>query len=110
MADRLVICDTCAALGDTAKGADWAKTLRGVVKGVEVKTVSCLNICDRPVSLAVQGKGKPTYVFGDTDPDTDTDNLISLLELYQSAPKGDITDARSIGRLRHCLVAKIPAL
>lgn len=109
---QLVICDTCAALGDRAKGTDWAGEIRAAAKGIDVnvKTTSCMNMCASPVSFALQAAGKATYLFSKGDPDTDTENLIALLRLYDAAPDGVITDARGIGRLRNCLVGLVPKL
>lgn len=111
---RLTICDTCAALGDAAQGAQWATALQARVAQAglpfEVVTTSCMNVCTKPVSLALQGAGKATYLFGDTKPELDTYDLLALLHLYAAAPDGWIEDARPIGRLRQCLVGRVPAL
>ena len=110
MPNRLVICDTCAAMGQPAQGAAWAREIADHAQDVDVVTTACLNICDTPISFALQAPGKPTYVFAGADPAQDSDALLALLRLYADAPGGDITDARPAGRLRNCLVAKIPPL
>ena len=86
--DRLTICDTCA----------------------DVVTTSCLNMCETPVSFALQGAGKATYLFSGTMPGSDTDDLMELLKLYLNAPDGWIADARKAGRLRFCLRGSTPSL
>lgn len=110
--DQLVICDTCAALGDEAQGTAWANAVRGRANalGFEVVTTSCMNVCDRPVTFAVQGRGKATYLFADAKPGDDDEALLALLKLYSKAPDGWIADARPIGRLRECLVGRVPKL
>ena len=110
MADRLIICKTCAAGGQASLGAEWAGDIAARAPDVNVVTTACLNICDTPISFALQADGKPTYVFAGADPAQDTDALLALLRLYADAPGGEITDARPAGQLRNCLVAKIPPL
>ncbi len=114
MTNRLVICDTCAKLGDTAKGPQWAEALKAQIADqdipFEVTTTSCMNMCAQPTSFALQAPDKATYLFANANPDTDSDDLLSLLRLYAQSKDGWITDARSIGRLRGCLVGRVPGL
>ena len=106
--EQVVICDTCAHTGHGPEGAAWCAHLNTM--GVCAKTTSCMNMCGQPVSFAMQAPDKPTYIFANAHPNADTDDLIALFGLYQNALGGEITNARSAGRLRHCLVAKIPPL
>ena len=112
--DRLTICDTCAEIGKDPSGEAWASELQKVVlaKGfdIDVVTTSCLNMCETPVSFALQGAGKATYLFSGTMPGSDTDDLMELLKLYLNAPDGWIADARKAGRLRFCLRGSTPSL
>ncbi len=106
---RVIICDTCAAAGESAQGEAFAQVLRGRVgAGVRVETTSCMNQCAAPVSLALRAEGKDMYLFHSLDPKQDLDDTLALIELYRMAEGGTIEDARPAGRLRHCLSGRIP--
>ena len=101
--DRVIVCRTCA----DGKGEALAKALRAAgVAGVE--TVDCMNLCKRPVSLALRGDGKDVYLFAGIDPERDVADAVALVRLYAEAPGGTIVDARPAGRLRQCLVGRVP--
>ncbi|HAJ84828.1 MAG TPA: hypothetical protein DCM25_08735 [Rhodobacteraceae bacterium] len=114
MKDRVVICDTCTAKGAAPGGTAWADHLSIAVVGsgldVDVTTTSCLNMCDSPVSFALQGPGKATYLFTGADPETDTQDMLELLKLYLDAPDGWVSEAQTAGRLRLCLRGRVPKL
>ena len=77
---------------------------------IDVTTTSCLNMCDTPLSFALQGPQKATYLFTGADPETDTQDMLGLLRLYADAPDGWITEAQAAGRLRLCLQGRVPKL
>lgn len=111
MTTRVLICSTCAAPGAEPQGGSFAQQLRARLDGqVLVETVACMNLCDRPMSLALQGAGRDTYVFAGVDPARDLEDAAALARLFAEAEGGTITDARPAGRLRHCLVARVPHL
>ena len=97
--DRFIVCTGCSG------GADLAKSLAG---RVPVETTDCLNVCDKPISLAVRATGKAAYLFTGVDPDAPED-IEAFAKLYADSPDGQIMDARSAGNLRFCLVGRIPA-
>lgn len=98
--DRVIVCGTCEG------GQALAEALRGAgVDGVEM--VACMNQCERPVALALRGAGKDVYLFAGVAPG-DADDAVALVRLYAEAPAGTITDARAAGRLRECLVGRVP--
>lgn len=106
---RVIICDTCAAVGEAPQGEAFAQALRGRVgDGVRVETTSCMNQCDRPVSLALREAGKDVYLFHSVDPARDLEDAVALIALYAQAESGTIEDARPAGRLRHCLTGRVP--
>lgn len=69
-----------------------------------------MNGCARPVSLALQSPERATYFFGGVDLEADVADIVATLRAYLDAPKGWIEDARPCGRLRFCLVGRVPAL
>ena len=77
---------------------------------VDVRTESCLNMCDEPLALALRAPCKVAYLFAGLQPDTDLDDTLALIRLYVTAKDGVIADARPAGRLRFCLKGRIPAL
>ena len=101
--DRLIVCRTCAG------GADFAAAIQArVPAGVRVETVECMNLCETPVALALRGPGKDAYRFAGIDPARDRADALALARLYREAPDGRIADARPAGRLRQCLVGRVP--
>lgn len=99
-------CDGAAGLGAVRAALAGA----GLAARVTVGEHACFNVCDRPVSLVLQGAGRATYVFSGLDPVADAGDIAATCALYLDAPKGWIADARGCGRLRACLHARIPAL
>ena len=97
--DRFIVCTGCSG------GADLAKALIG---RVDVETTDCMNVCDKPISLAVRAEGKAAYLFTGVDPDAPED-IEAFAKLYAASPDGQIMDARPAGALRFCLVGRIPA-
>lgn len=98
----------CAGCGQ-GRGAGLAERLRERVPAdIEVRLADCLNVCDRPVALALRGPGKDVYLFAGVDPETDLDDALALARLYRDAPGGTIADARPAGRLRFCLLGRVP--
>ena len=104
MKDRVVICETCAEKDSAPVGLAWASQLSTAVDK------HGLNMCDTPLSFALQGHKKATYLFSGADPQTDTQDMLGLLKLYNDAPDGWIEDAQKAGRLRLCLRGRVPKL
>jgi len=106
---RIVVCSTC----ERADGKAFAAALRAALaaRGIDftVQDHACLSSCARPLSVAFAAPGKATYLFGDIDPGTDLDDALAFAALYAACPDGWIEDARGAGRLRHCLVGRVPA-
>ena len=106
--DRYVVMGV-SGCGKSSIGAAFAQALRDVVPdGVIVETAACMNQCDAPVSLALRGPGRDVYLFAGVDPETDLEDAAALARIYAEAEGGTIEDARPAGRLRHCLVGRVP--
>jgi len=101
--DRVMICATCGE----GQGIGFAEALRGRVSA-EVQVVECMNQCDRPVAMALRGTGRDAYLFAGVDTARDLEDAVGLVQVWQEAEGGTITDARPAGRLRHCLVGRVP--
>ncbi|WP_298855080.1 DUF1636 family protein [uncultured Paracoccus sp.] len=105
---HLHICQSCG-------GADWSRLYAaldaaGLAGRVHVHAQDCMNGCARPVSVALQSPGRATCFFVGVDPDGDAADIVATLRAYLAAPAGWIEDARSCGRLRLCLMGRVPAL
>ncbi|QFT82375.1 hypothetical protein FIU89_17255 [Roseovarius sp. THAF27] len=82
----------------------------GLAKTVMVVERGCMNGCASPVSMAMQGPGRATYFFNGVDPAADAEDIVATLHAYLATPDGWIEDAQPCGRLRFCLVGRVPAL
>lgn len=108
---RAILCACCAGPGKEAEGARFARALAARLAdepGVVVETAACMNLCARPIALALKAEGKPAYLFAGLDPARDLDDAAALCRLYAQAGAEGILDARAAGRLRFCLVGRVP--
>ncbi|WP_099824272.1 DUF1636 family protein [Oceaniglobus indicus] len=106
MGDEIVICETCRSGVDA--GAALADALAASCpSGFTLRRVECMSMCANPVSVAFRGDGRATYLFSGLNAG-DLADIAAFGALYRAAPKGWIEDARPAGRLRHCLVGRVP--
>ncbi len=80
--------------------------------GLDIKVMpqDCMNACATPVSLALQDVGRATNFFAGVDPVADQADIVTTARAYLDAPGGWIDDATVCGRLRFCLVGRVPPL
>ncbi|MCK7615269.1 DUF1636 family protein [Roseibium sediminicola] len=112
---RLLLCRTCQhEAGSTADNALSALKQAfenvGLDRDLDLGTVDCMGACEQPVSLAFQGQDRATFVFSGLRFPDDIDDIVATARTYLGAKDGWIEDARSCGRLRFCLRARIPAM
>lgn len=113
--NRVLICNTCARAPDAGPLAVDIVALQdalltaGFTEQFEVVEVGCFGGCSDPSGMAFQGQGRASYVFSGTDINNDLKDILAFCETYLAAKDGWIEDARPLGRLRHCLRARIPA-
>lgn len=113
MSDQITL-RLCASCTPETTGADTA--LRdalqraGISGSVSIVAQNCFGACGSPVALSLQAQGRATYLFSGVDPNTDQDDIVATAQAYLSAPQGWIVDARACGRLRFCLVGRVPVL
>lgn len=112
------ICSTCRKDDDTApEGEQLASELKALfansdnpeMRNFDVKTFECMSACANPTAISFRANGKAAYLFSGIDPATDHDDILAFADLYQAADDGWIEDARPCGRLRFCLLGRIPA-
>ena len=112
MAHTVFICTTCAELDGDPKGAALIADVSARLAPLgdfEVRGQECLNACDKPTALAFRAEGKAAYLFAGVDAETDGADVEAFAKLYADAPDGWIEDARPAGKLRFCLIGRIPA-
>jgi len=104
MARAIFICGECEGAG-----AGLAAALDGrMPEGVELRVVPCMNVCDRPVTVAARGEGLAAYLFGDVT-EAEAEGVVAFARAWIDAPGGVIADARPLGALRFRLIGRIPA-
>lgn len=103
----LHLCQGCGSFDLT----DLRRSIDAAFSPEQVRIVaqSCMNGCANPVSMGLQSAGRATCFFAGVNPKTDVDDIVSTLCAYLDARQGWIEDARSCGRLRFCLVGRVPA-
>lgn len=108
----LRLCSTCKdpSADNGFEQLEAAIADAGLPQPVELAPHACMNGCSAPVTMAVQGQGRATCFFTGIDVKADRADIISTLRAYIRSPRGWIEDARDCGRLRYCLVGRVPAL
>lgn len=109
MTHRVVVCSTC----EGADGKGFAVALRAAFKAAGlpfgVQDFECMSNCAKPLSVAFKAPGKATYLFGGVVPETDLDDTLAFATMYLDSADGWIDDARGAGRLRFCLIGRVPS-
>lgn len=106
---RIVVCSTCEGVGGKAFAARLRDGIAARGMAFAVQDHDCLSNCARPLSVAFSAPGKATYLFGDIDPGRDLADTLAFAAMYADCPDGWIEDARGAGRLRFCLIGRVPA-
>jgi predicted metal-binding protein len=75
---------------------------------LQIQSVGCLCICDRPCAIAFVGTHKPTYLFADLDPSTCAADLLTASELYLDSKDGMVSASKLPTDLQPCRIARIP--
>lgn len=107
----LVICTTCAdgcgqALLEAVENEALARGAALAVRGQ-----ACLAACRQSCTVALQGLGKHSYVFGQLAPDEAcVDALLAVAAEHAEPGDGLLAWARRPERLKSGLVARLPPL
>jgi len=112
---RLLLCRTCqheagTTADDALKAVKQALEAARLDDRLDLDTVDCMGACEQPVSLVFQGQDRATFVFSGVQFPDDVSDIVATARTYLEAKDGWIEDARSCGRLRFCLRARIPAM
>lgn len=109
MTHRVVVCTTCEGTDGEGFAAALREVLAAEGMAFAVQEHECMSNCARPQSMAFSAPGKATYLFGNIDPARDLADTMAFARLYAASSDGWIEDARPAGRLRHCLIGRVPA-
>lgn len=114
---RILVCASCRAAGGDPDGprpgALLAAALTAALDGTEhdglsVETVECLSVCKRPCTVALTGAGRWTYVYGDLDPLSGAQTLITFARQYRETTDGIVPWRERAEAIRKGVVARIP--
>jgi len=115
---KIFVCTSCRHKGGTCRpGYELIRKLQHALKltvpvvgdDFEISGVACMAGCTRPCTVAFRANEKATYLFGDIDPETDIDDLVTFAEHYRSLEDGWCLSGTRPGKLRHAALARIPA-
>ncbi len=106
---RIVVCSSCEGVDASGFATRLGIALAEQAMAFEVQSHDCMSNCARPLSVAFTAPGKATYLFGDVDPSIDLADTLAFAGLYADSADGWIEDARPAGRLRFCLIGRVPA-
>jgi len=82
----------------------------GADDSVHVEPIECLAVCKRPVSVALAGEGRFTYVIGDLDPGQHLDDVVAAARAYAATDNGIVPWRERPQTFRKGVVARIPPL
>ncbi|MBR1217464.1 DUF1636 domain-containing protein [Bradyrhizobium sp. U87765 SZCCT0131] len=107
------VCTTCRAgdatstVGPTLLGA-LREAFAADGEPARVRAVQCLSVCKRPVTVAVSGPDRYTFLFGDLDLERGVPALASFVSAYRTANYGLVPWRARAEVLRKGTVARIP--
>ncbi len=118
MNHRITVCTSCRHKGTECRpGFELIEKLRlaianagdAVPEAFEISGVACMAGCDRPCTVAYHGTKKATYLFGDIDPATDVEDLVTFAKQYAYLHDGWCSSVDRPGKLRKSTLARVPA-
>jgi predicted metal-binding protein len=111
----LYVCTTCRREGDDPdgprSGARLLDALRdrvGDAAHLRVEPVECLSVCKRPCTVAVASADRWTYVYGDMDPATSAEIILTGLAAYAETSDGIVPWRQRPTAFRTGVIARIP--
>lgn len=106
---HLQLCDKC--LGSAAALEDLKARLNDseISHQVRIETIDCGETCEKPARLWIQHSEGASYQFDGLNLSADQDDILATAVACLESPNGWIEDARPCGRLRFCLIARVPA-
>jgi len=118
MKHRVKVCTSCRRKGTEVRpGYQLIEPLRqgiasagdAVPEEFEVSGVACMVGCERPCTVAYHCSQKATYLFGDVDPETGVDDLVTFAKQYAYLHDGWCSSVDRPKGLRKSTLARVPA-
>ncbi|MCI5041904.1 MAG: DUF1636 domain-containing protein [Donghicola eburneus] len=118
MTHRITICTSCRHKGTECRpGYELIERLRQAIalagdaipEAFEVSGVACMAGCDHPCTVAYRGTKKATYLFGDIDPQTDIEDLVTFAKQYSYLHDGWCSSVDRPGKFRKSTLERVPA-
>jgi predicted metal-binding protein len=114
---ELLVCTTCrhgapAAADAPREGAALHDRLAGMAlpEGVAVRGVECLSNCARGCTVALRGRGRWTYVYGNLDPEAHLEAVLDGAARYRDAGDGLVPWRERPEHFRKNCIARLPPL
>jgi predicted metal-binding protein len=108
------VCTTCRADSATpaTEGPALLAALREALVSADVparaRAVQCLGVCKRPVTVAVSGADRYTFLFGDLDVARGLQALLDFVRAYRVSNYGLVPWRSRAEVLRKGMVARLP--
>jgi len=114
----ITVCDTCnfstdqKLLEGKTGGEMLAEHVEALaVEGINVRRKSCLMGCDRHCNIAIQAKGKLSYVMGKFTPDAEAAQaILDYAKAYGESKTGQVPYKQWPQGVKGHFVARIPPL
>lgn len=78
--------------------------------GVQLRSVNCMSQCKRPCTIALSGRDRFTYLFGDFDPETNVSDLLSVAASYAMSETGFLLRPDRPEVMQAGILGRIPPL
>jgi len=114
---ELVICTTCRPAGTSREDTPAGQLLLAAVQtrleaepdgGLHVRGMACLSACSRACTVALQARGKHTYVFGDLVPDAaSVEQVLACARLHRDSGDGLLAWGARPEKLRRGVIARL---
>jgi len=115
---RVTVCTSCRRKGTEVRpGYQLIERLRQAIASAgdaipeefKVSGVACMAGCEHPCTIAFHGPQKATYLFGDVDPETGVDDLVTFAKQYAYLHDGWCSSVDRPKGLRKSTLARVPA-
>lgn len=78
--------------------------------GVTLRGVNCMSQCKRACTVALSGRGRFTYLFGDLDPEIHSADVLAVAAAYADAPDGFLPRPSRPQVMRAGILGRVPPL
>lgn len=114
----ITVCTSCHMVGQKSRpGRQLIERLRAGLAGSHgissaqftVSGIACMAGCERPCTVAFQGAGKATYLFGNVETEADTEALVAFAHQYAALEDGWCSATQRPAGLSGKTLARVPS-